>query len=217
VSVKRFIGPARQRAATSGFTLVELLVVVIIVGVSAALAMPLLVDQMRQRRLRETAQEVAAIYTNARLRAFGRGSAVLVQYTQGTGFTVRESIEGTAAATQHNNVNCAPEPGLGCLANDWANAALSRQLSTYQTEQHFRVVASDQAGAAVNTMSICFTPLGRSFISTNGTLPTTPMAGATTFTLDRDPGQSWSGGYRYFVAVLPNGVARLTRGEAAVP
>jgi len=179
--------------------------------------MPLLVDQMRQRRLREAAQEVAGVYTNARLRALGRGSAVLVQYTQGTGFTVLESIEGTAAATLHNNVNCAPEPGLGCLANNWANAAMSRQIATYQVEQRFRAVVSTPAGAPVNTMSICFTPLGRSFISTNGTLPTTPMAGAATFTLDRDPGQSWSGGYRYFVAVLPNGVARLTRAEAAVP
>jgi hypothetical protein len=179
--------------------------------------MPLLLEQMHQRRLREAAQEVASIYTDARLRAFGRGSAVLVQYTQGAGFTVLESIQGTAAATLQNNVNCAPEPGLGCLTNNWTNAALSRQVSTYQPQSQLRIVASDQAGVPVNTMNICFTPLGRSFISTNAAPPNTAMVGATTFTLDRDPAQSWRGGYRYYVAVVPNGVARLTRGEAVVP
>jgi len=54
-------------------------------------------------------------------------------------------------------------------------------------------------------MDLCFTPLGRSFISFDGTPPTAPMVGATTIDVQRSGGI----GLLRSVAILPTGMARV--------
>ena len=52
------------------------MVVVVIITALAALAVPSILRQMRDRRTRQAAEEIASVYRQARLRALGRGAAV---------------------------------------------------------------------------------------------------------------------------------------------
>jgi type IV fimbrial biogenesis protein FimT len=179
--------------------------VVLIIGITAALATPAIAYQMRERRSRDAAQRVALLYSRARMRAMGRGGAVLVKYRSGSGFSVMESIEGaTQATTEYGLASCANQPGLGCLANNWTDTNLTRQVDSLVPTSDLTVVAHDQGSTSQDKMDICFTPLGRSFISFDGTPPTAPMVGATTVDVQRS-----AGGLLRTIAVLPNGMARL--------
>jgi type IV fimbrial biogenesis protein FimT len=178
------------------------MVVVIIIGICATLATPTVVEQMRERRSRDTAQQVALVFTTARMRAMGRGSAVMVRYNAITGFRTFDSVEG-AMATARGEAACTSAPGLGCLTTDWSNPANERLVSTYLPADTITVVGHDPGGTVQADIRVCFTPSGRSFASYAATDPTAAMAGSVEFTVKRD-----SGPLRH-VALLPNGNARL--------
>jgi type IV fimbrial biogenesis protein FimT len=179
------------------------MVVVIIIGVVAALAAPSVVGQMREGRARDAAQQIANVFTQARLRAMGRGSAVLVRYNATTGFQTFDSIEGTLA-TARGEAGCASAPGVGCLDVDhWAEAANKRLLGTYKPQADITVVGLDPSAAAKTDIRVCFSPSGRSFASYLDQDPSAPMAGSVEFTVQRGAGQLRR------VALLPNGNARL--------
>lgn len=187
--------------------------VVVIVAITATLATPEVLELMRERRGRNAAQSVALLYSTARARAMGRGAAVLVQYRAATGsFTVLESIEGQAAIDR-GQAACATQPGMGCLTTQWSVATNSRvidgvQLNDPNGDPNFEFHMFDPAGAEQTQVDICFTPLGRSFLSVTGEAPTTPMVGAARFTIPRSLKSTRT--YRNrSVVILPNGTARL--------
>jgi type IV fimbrial biogenesis protein FimT len=194
-----------RRRQSRGYTLIELMVVVIIIGITAALASPLLLEQMRERKSRDMAQQIAMLYTSARLRAMGRGNAVMVRYNATTGFQVVESIEGsfaTGATNRNVSAECAPTPGAGCLVTDWATD--SQVVNRLMWPTTMTVNAVNSGGTAVADMSICFSPGGRSFASfAAGADPAVAMVGSVRFTVQR------AGGLARKVAVLPNGYSRI--------
>jgi type IV fimbrial biogenesis protein FimT len=155
----------RPRGSSSGFTLLELMVVVIMVGVLAVLAVPAMSTQMRDRRTNQAAHEVAVLIRQARARAMGRGTAVLIRYDTAT--------QGKLEMREAQNVDagrCLSLPATSCLTTDWDAASPQNRLVTsfdpttlgaYANVQvNFLKPDGSDGGGAVD---VCFTPLGRPY------------------------------------------------------
>lgn len=181
------------------------MVVVVIVGVLAVIAVPSMVERLRERRSSEAAQRIAALYRGARMRAMGRGAAILVRYTEGS-FTVLESVQGTAGGVPSG---CESLPQSSCMNGNWETAAQRRQITAFNPLQRgeysgVTIEAKDVSGSETTELDVCYTPLGRSYIRGVTSEALGPMNGVITFDVTRG-----SGKLTRTVTVLPNGVARL--------
>lgn len=196
--------PARRRTAR-GFTLAETMTVVVLIAIFAGLASPSFIRLMRERRVNRIAQEVSELYRLARMRALGRGSAVLVRFTDKGGklggplYEVREAV-----------VKDTLLPSSSCFATDWKNASTTStaiaQLDTGSPKEGERVAGHIffAGTTAASTYEICFSPRGRTYARAGEgifTALTTPPS----ITVTNDT----SGNVRT-VFIPPSGVARLT-------
>jgi type IV fimbrial biogenesis protein FimT len=150
-----------MRRRSRAFTLLELMLVVVMIGILLALGIPSISAQLRDRRTNQAAHEVALLYRQARAVAMGRGTAVLVRYDA--------APRGVVTVRQAKNTgvdgNCVGLPAPGCQTNNW-NAADTllvgsfdvSQLGAYDNVQlTFSNSASDTEG------DLCFSPLGRPY------------------------------------------------------
>jgi type IV fimbrial biogenesis protein FimT len=215
---------SRLRAAQRGFSLIELIVVVIIVSVLAALAIPSITARVRDRRTQQAAQEVMTLYRNARMRAMGRGSAVLVRYdNSGTPegqFQMREAVRGATT-----DPNCSQLPVNTCLLPSWADGNPdNRVLSSFEP-----AIRAEYAGVNIvmngppptnatpqNQVDICFTPMGRAFVRFNNApgTPFEPLTGVPVADVWRQGTDGSPVGLTRHVMILPNGHARFGASEA---
>ncbi len=169
-SVRRVARPARKGAW--GFTLLEAMAVVTIIGVASAAALPSFVERMRERRSGQAAEEIALLYKMARSRALGRGAAQLVASTTGTGmnvkFQVREAIQQNDAASTVGT--CGPLPLTTCF-NDWSPGATGKNRLVDEFPKENAAYANIEAklyrdattSDAALEGQVCFTPSGRAF------------------------------------------------------
>src|SRR5690348_11219564 len=79
ISVRRAL-VRRAHAGSRGFTLIEMMAVLALIGIVVAAAAPSWVEIQRDRRTDAAARAIADIYRIARSRALGRGSAVMVRW-----------------------------------------------------------------------------------------------------------------------------------------
>jgi type IV fimbrial biogenesis protein FimT len=188
------------------------MVVVVIIAVLAALAIPQITTRMRDRRTQAVAQEVTTIYRNARLRALGRGAAVLVRYTttdvRGT-LEVREAIGGTAIAA----AACQTLPEASCTRLDGWTATNSRSVRSFgasvaATFSSIHIDMRNPDDSAIAAMDVCFTPLGRTFVRF-GAGAWAPLAIVPRANVWRNDGSGSAAGLQRVVLIPPNGMARL--------
>jgi prepilin-type N-terminal cleavage/methylation domain-containing protein len=201
-------GPGRHR----GFTLTELMVVVLIISITAGLAMPIMLSGRHERRAFGAAADIANIIREARSRAMGRGAAQLVKLEFGAGgagtrgrFTMLENADQATLEPRAD----------GCKLTDWSALAGTSSVKIREfsldggVDVDADITTSQISGGVTSTQTVylCFTPNGRLYYAQNllanlrtaAALPT-----ELTFQVIRT-----TGGPVRQVVVLPSGVTRL--------
>lgn len=195
------------------------MVVVIIISVLAVVAVPSATQQFRDRRTRELAEKVTLAYREARLRALGRGSAVLVRFDKrvvesGT-LEIREGVEGaTRVAARGVAAGCAPLPSAGCTTNTWNiaqddNRRISLLDPSIRGEYANMELAVDSIVDDRDYVDVCFSPMGGAFIRYADNLPFARMVEVPTVRVWRKNTDGDRVGLLRSVLVLPNGVSRI--------
>ncbi|HEY3593639.1 MAG TPA: prepilin-type N-terminal cleavage/methylation domain-containing protein, partial [Polyangiaceae bacterium] len=163
-TIHRFGRGSKEKPSSRGFTLLELMVVVIMIGVLAVLAVPAIAAQLRDRRTNQAAHEVALLFRQARARAMGRGTAVMVRFDTATrgSIEVREAQNVTAGS-------CLSLPSTSCLTTVWDTASPQNRLvgsfdpTTLGVYKNVELHYLQSNGTESTAADICFTPLGRPY------------------------------------------------------
>jgi type IV fimbrial biogenesis protein FimT len=184
---------------------VELLVVVVIITVFATLAWPQVSERMRDQRTRAAALKVTEFYQVARMRAMGRGTAVLVRFAPGAGRGRLEMHEAQTGA-----VGCAAMPVPSCSFAQWDDPAslTHRAVTEFDINIRSEFENVEMIMDGTGTLDVCFTPMGRTFARDNVAANLGALNDVHTATVRRNVGGDVIGLSRT-VVILPNGIARF--------
>ena len=177
--------PARS---SRGFTLVELLAAVMIIGILAAVAAPSMIATMRDRRVNEAAMHVVEMFRITRARAIGSGRATRVTW------------DSTVGVRGYLWVEQAADADPTCGSTNWNQIA---DFSPNEPQYELADLAFSSSGFSIAQGVICFTPLGRGHVGVvNG--PTQLMKNVAIMTVTNS-----KTGFVRTIFLPPNGNARL--------
>jgi type IV fimbrial biogenesis protein FimT len=196
---------ATHGVAGRGFTIVEMLVVITLIGILSVAASPVFINIMRDRRINRAAMHVADMYRTARTRALGRGMPVLIRWDANAG---QQKGSAGVLTIVEPRVAALADVGTNCTSVNWNDAAVVYQHMRFDVgnglHERANLTFVDDTGVTFPQSDICFSPRGRTFIRRGGILA--ELAGVPTFDVVNS-----GTGLRRTVFIPPNGVARLAQ------
>lgn len=151
----------RQR----GYTLLELMTVVILIGISMAIAIPTASTAVAETRQSEAALEVVSVFRTARSLAMRRGTPVIVSFL-GTGqfwITPARRLPGVVASC--TSVNWPAERVFWNPPTELDFAAGTGPRGVGFAWVAYGITATFNVALPA---AVCFSPLGRVYLSTTG-------------------------------------------------
>lgn len=153
----------RRSKPERGFSLLELMVVVTIIGVLSALVLPSMTQAMRERHAQEAAVEIVDLLRELRSRSMYRGRAQTVLLRQ-VGTTLRvEAYEGTASSCRLSRFRLSA--GTGFVAAEQI-ASMDFSEARYARDDLATVISLP---VGTTFLQICYTPMGNTFFTTTET------------------------------------------------
>ena len=180
----------RSRATGAGYTLIELMVVVLLVALLAAMAAPSMARARADRMAFAIARDVAGVVHNSRVTAAGHGGATLVVFMSSD--TAGQGSRGTVVSFEATDLPPPPPapalaPGItpfpGCRRpNQWDFATVWTPNGTDSTNKAAQILHggavtanTSNTGAEIIVQENIFMT-ARFATSTASTLPTGPVA-----------------------------------------
>ena len=196
----------RLRRVRRGFTLVELMAVVLIVSITAALATPSVLNLLRERRVQGDAYALMSALQGAKSRAIGRGGAVRVEYdgTQTIGAGLLQVKEVFDDIDRDGNFDL---PSVTCGGTVSPRVVSLSGIGGFSNRTSFQLTVD---GAARDTIILCFTPRGAAFSWNATTTKWDPLVATLSFTVTpKEAGVALEGGKVRRVMMSPSGDARM--------
>lgn len=152
--------PLRSRRRLAGFTVTEMLIVVAIMGILAAIATPYMGDMIRRQRIKTAAFDVFSSLSFARSEAIKRNTAVTVLPTGGNwaaGWRITDSNNNLLRQQAGWDALDAVGPASVVFASSGrASALASISLSSSGVDANsFRCVKLDLSGRAISKEGAC--------------------------------------------------------------
>lgn|GEM_PF-470446 len=146
-------GPARIMTGTSGMTLMEVMIVVVIIGILAGVAMPGMIGWFSKRSLDSASREMFSNFQRARSEAITRATNVQIQIDSGNEWYRIQDANGNVIVPQTNM----PE-GIDLESAATTTGFTFRGFST--TPEITVTITSEDAPAADNWRRIRLNPGG---------------------------------------------------------
>jgi prepilin-type N-terminal cleavage/methylation domain-containing protein len=213
------ISPRKARTPQRGFTIIELLMVMSIIGILVAAASPSFVRWMKDKRVTDAAANIADLYRMARARAMGRGAATAVVWNQsvalpntanpGGHFVIREAVTRfpLGLGAPGGEVLLAPLANCRQPDNDGNNSGWRFVSGFDERRKRYEPAEAtflETTGTTRGYAEICYTPRGRVFYRIS------PAGAFGPFTaVPRVQVENKKDGMKRHVILTPTGAARV--------
>lgn len=149
----------QDRSGKRGFTLIEMLVVIVIIAIMSSIMVPRYFDFAAKARFQESVQKVLTVFADARHKAIQSGSDCTVRYDSQSATLI---VESEVAPPQEDQPVALQDPAETVASMPTAPVQLGEniQVSEFQVDNGLQGSQSQQSGGGRN-MQIQFHEDGR--------------------------------------------------------